>query len=60
MVLVIRMWNNKPDDGDPVDAVGKIRVEVEGKDGVEVAAKKVGDEIDFGTGSGMILAAEVS
>ncbi|KAF2684117.1 hypothetical protein K458DRAFT_389331 [Lentithecium fluviatile CBS 122367] len=55
--VFIRMWNNKPDDGDPIDAVGKISVEVEGKDAVVVSAKKVGAEIKYSGGAGMILAA---
>jgi len=56
----IRLWNNKPDDGDPIDALGRIRVEIEGKDPVEVKAKKVGDEIPISTGAGLILATTVS
>ncbi|PVI06100.1 hypothetical protein DM02DRAFT_610062 [Periconia macrospinosa] len=55
----IRLWNNKPDDGDPMDAVGRITIEQEGKEKWEAGAdgKKIAkDEIYVDNPSGKILA----
>lgn len=61
-MLVIRLWANKPDDGNPVDAVGKIRIEVDGKDPLEIGADngKVGAENIFDGGAKKIIAVAVS
>lgn len=58
----IRLWNNKPDDGDPMDAVGRIQITQEGKDKFEAGAdgKKIQkDEIYVDNPSGKLLAVKV-
>lgn len=57
---VIRLWNNAPDDDKPIDAVGKIQVEVDGQDPVSLRANKIGDEIKFDQATGLIIASMVS
>lgn len=58
----IRMWNNKPDDGDPVDAVGRILITDQGgRTLLDVGAnsKKTAKTENYGAnmGGGIILAA---
>ncbi|KAF2677339.1 hypothetical protein K458DRAFT_161679 [Lentithecium fluviatile CBS 122367] len=57
----IRLWNNKPDDGDPMDAVGRIIITQGGQDIFEVGgnAKKVdSSEITVDNAGGLILGAK--
>lgn len=56
----ISMWNNKPDDGDPMDAVGRIKITKGGNTIFDVGAnskKTASDEIIVDAAAGMILAA---
>jgi hypothetical protein len=60
-VTGIQLWNNKPDDGDPMDAVGRIRITKGEAQIFDVGAKggKVAkDQLVVDNGAGIILAAK--
>ncbi|KAF2644922.1 hypothetical protein P280DRAFT_546334 [Massarina eburnea CBS 473.64] len=52
----VKLWNNKPDDGDAMDAVGKIAITEEGKDDFEAGGSKLAKEMYVDNPSGKLLA----
>ncbi|KAF1959687.1 hypothetical protein CC80DRAFT_533061 [Byssothecium circinans] len=52
----LKLWNNKPDDGDPMDAVGKIVVTQEGQKDFEAGGSKIDKEMYVDNPSGKLLA----
>ncbi|PVH95634.1 hypothetical protein DM02DRAFT_659969 [Periconia macrospinosa] len=55
----LELWNNKPDDGDPMDAVGYIRITEKGKDDFDAGGSKTQkDSIKVNAGSGKLLAVQ--
>ncbi|CAI6338050.1 unnamed protein product [Periconia digitata] len=55
--IEMELWNNKPDDGDPMDAVGKIRITQSGKEDFNAGGSKIAsDSMKINTGSGKLLA----
>ncbi|PVH99909.1 hypothetical protein DM02DRAFT_655976 [Periconia macrospinosa] len=53
----MKLYNNKPDDGDPMDAVGRIVITEQGKEDWVVGGSKYNkDEIYVNAGSGKLLA----
>lgn len=52
----MKLWNNKPDDGDPMDAVGKIAITEEGKDEWSAGGSKIAKEMYVDNPSGKLLA----
>lgn len=60
-IIGIKLWSNKPDDGDPIDAVGRIIITQAGNTIFEVggnAGKVQKDEILVDNGAGLILGAK--
>lgn len=57
----LQLWNNKPDDGDPMDAVGKIVITEAGKEDFEAGGSKIDKKSwqQVNTGSGKLLAVAV-
>ncbi|PVH95051.1 hypothetical protein DM02DRAFT_732094 [Periconia macrospinosa] len=60
----IRTWNNKPDDGDPVDAVGRILITTKGRTLLDIGTdpKKTAKNENYGSnmGGGIILGARTA
>ncbi|CAI6234461.1 unnamed protein product [Periconia digitata] len=55
----MKLYNNKPDDGDPMDAVGRIVVTIPGQEDWVVGGSKYNDdEIYVNAGSGRLLAVQ--
>jgi hypothetical protein len=60
-IVDIQLWNNKPDDGDPMDAVGKIVIRKGNQIIFDVGCdtkKTAKDPIEVNSGAGLILAAK--
>ena len=56
----LRLWPNKPDDGDPMDAVGKLVISQPGQKDFEAGGSKTGKEIYVDNPSGKLLAVKAS
>jgi hypothetical protein len=56
----LKLWNNKPDDKDPMDAVGYIVITEDGKKDFEAGASKLAKEMYVDNPSGKLLAVKVS
>ena len=56
----MKLWNNKPDDGDPMDAVGKIAITMDGQKDFEAGGSKIDKEMYVDNPSGKLLSVKVS